>query len=163
MLVINVFATGCYHQFYRSGTKSLVDADMMQKLQASDKYFILHLPDRTIHLQNLTVKDNQIEAEEALLQPEHSRALNPDTSNSNNIKKRNKKFVLTEVHLYSNMAAEKSGRISLPLSTIYRIDDYKYDAKATRSNYIFSTAGLVLPVLAVIIVGATMPLSFSPW
>ena len=153
VLLITATIAGCYQQYYRTHTKTTTDADMIQKLQASDKYFILHLPDRTAALQNLVVKDNTIEADEVFITPAHTSELSAKTDRANVVKKSNKDSALIEVHLYSGKAVSKSNRISLALGDINRIDVYQYDAKTTNTNHAVSTVGVVaLSIVAVTLI-----------
>lgn len=149
-LILTVISTSCYQQYYRSNTKATTDKDMLQKLQASNKYFILHLPDRTVGLKDLAIKDSIIEADEVFLSTAHLNELNPNINKSNTVKRLNKDSVLVEVHLYTSIPQVKSGRLSLSISDINRIDVYEYDRKATRSNHALSTAGVALVSGAVI-------------
>lgn len=149
-MLIAAAAAGCYQQYYRTHTKASADADMIHKLQANDKYFILHLPDRIVALQNLVVKDNSIEADEANLSPAHTSELSPKTDRSNAVKKNNKDSVLIEVHLYTSKPLAGNNRISLPLADINRVDIYQFDSKSTNANHAFSTAGVVLVSIAAV-------------
>ncbi len=150
ILLLTIGATSCYKQFYQSNTKYTTDTDMLQKLQASNKYFILHLPERNIGLINLSIKNDIIEATEVLLPPSHTSELNPKTKGSNSVKISDKDSVLMEVHLYSDKVLNKSGGISLAISDIKRIDVYEFDKNATRSSFIISTVGIVIVSSAII-------------
>ncbi|MEO6583177.1 MAG: hypothetical protein ABIO05_02570, partial [Ferruginibacter sp.] len=98
IVLLTIGATSCYQQFYRPNTKFSTDADMIQKLQASNKYFILHLPERNVGLINLSIKNEIIEANEILLPSSHTSELNPNSGRANVVKKSDKDSVLLEVH-----------------------------------------------------------------
>lgn len=139
--------SSCYQHYYRTNTQQSTDADILKRLQTSDKYFIIHFPDRNSALRNITINQNNIEGDEAPLPNWHSGELKPNPSGTNAVPHVKMDSVLTEVHLYTSNNGVPKGRISIPLSEINRMDVYEYDQKATRLNHTLSTVGVTITTL----------------
>lgn len=142
--------TGCYQQFYRTNTRQSADRDILQRLQASNKFFIVHFPDRNAGLRNVSVNQNTIEGDEILLPAEHTSELKPKTKGSNVVKRFDKDSVLMQVHLYTSTPSVSKGRISIPISDISRMDVYEFDRNATTLSHTISTVGVIVTSVAVI-------------
>lgn len=147
LVVISI--TSCYQHFYRTNTKPSTDADILQRLQSSNKYFIIHFPDRNAGLQNVTINQNNIEGDEVVLPAWHTGQLKPKTNRANMVPKAERDSVLMQVHLYTANTNISKGRVSIPVSDINRIDVYEFDQKATGLNHTLSSVGLVFTSLAV--------------
>lgn len=154
VLLIACTITSCYQHFYRTNTKPSTDTDILQRLQSSRKYFIIHFPDRNSGLENVTINQNNLEGNEVNLPAWHNTELKPNITGTNAVPKGEKDLVLTQVHLYTSNTSVSKGRVSIPISDINRIDVYEFDAKATRLNHTLSSVGVVLGSIAVISIAA---------
>ncbi|MEP6673862.1 MAG: hypothetical protein ABJA78_01860 [Ferruginibacter sp.] len=153
LLLIVAFAltvSSCYQHYFKTHTQQKADTDMLQKLQSANKYFIVHFKTGVAGLTNLSIKNNTIEADIVTLGEDHLKYLNPETSRTNRVKKNDKNAALMEVHLYTNEEKKDNGRLSLPLSSVNRVDVYEFDKSATNANHIISTVGVVIASVAVV-------------
>jgi hypothetical protein len=159
---ISLLTSSCsYSYFYKAVTQtSPPDTAVQRSLQMPDKYFILHAQNGNYGLKNSTLGDNRIEASLETLDTNHNKYLYPKPNSSNRYRKRNEPYVLREVHLYTTAESlSDTQRISLPLRSVKRIDNYQKDTKRTKKNHILFVIGTTAWVAAIvgsIIVGTGM-------
>lgn len=149
-----IVISSCYQHYFRTKTQQTLNQDLLQNLQSMNKYFIIHFKDGAYALNNMSVQNNIINAEKTSIPDKHGLFMNPDTAKTNRLKKTDKKNVLMEVHLYTDNLKTEDNHLSLPMSDIKRADIYTLDKKATTTNHVVSTIGIVilsLPVISFII------------
>lgn len=150
LLIMIVVFTGCFQHYYRTNTQKSAEAGIIDSLRNSNKYFIVHLRYNTMGLENVAVNGDKLEGNMVVLPEEHSKHLDPKPDKSNMFEKKGKTAALLEVHLYTDSRPDHETRLSLPLSSINRLDVYAFDEKATRKNRIFSVAGIAVSVALVV-------------
>lgn len=150
LLVIITFFTGCFQHYYRTNTQKAPEVGIIDSLRNSNKYFIVHFPSNNMGIENLSVNGDKVEGNMVILPEIHNLHLDPLPDNPNKVKKKDKASTLLEVHLYTDSRPDHETRMSIPLSSINRIDVYTFDEKATRKNRIFSTVGIAISVALVI-------------
>lgn len=145
LLFFTLILSSCFQHYFRTGTKLSEEGAAIQKLQNSNKYFILHCGDNKIYgFSNVLISSNEIDGKLVELPPEHSKYLNPVIGKANRVKKSDKKNALLEVHLYSNYLPGDSTQLSIPLTSFNRVDVYSFDKNRTTGNHILSVVGIVL-------------------
>src|SRR6476620_2939194 len=142
--IIYLLITGCFQHYYKVNSSHSVTTDMLQRLKDSRKYFVLHLPDRNVGRENVKLTEDRIEGDPVLLSENHTNGLKPKLTKSNVVIKSQKDSLLMEVHLYTAAEVSKTGRISVAVNDINRIDLYEFDAKTTKSHRVSSIVGLVV-------------------
>jgi hypothetical protein len=158
LIVIAFVFTGCFQHYFRTNTQATADPIMLDSLRNSNKYFIVHYSDSSvIGLNNVSVSNERIEGNRVALPLEHGQYLNPVTDDANKVKRRNKAVTLTEVHLYTVNLLTDINHLSLPLSSISRVDVYTFDAKKTKTNHILSGVGIAAVVAAFIAASSLAP------
>lgn len=150
MLMLSFSLLSCYQHYFRTHTQNKADADMLERLRSSNKIFLVHYQNGIVALQNVSIKNNTLTADTSLLDQLHLKYANPETGRTNRVKKTDKPGTLMEVHLYTNDAKPATGNISIPVSSINRVDVYELDKGATTTNHVLSTVGVVL-VTAVVV------------
>lgn len=150
LFVIAVVFTGCFQHYYRTNNQKSEEAGIIDSLRNANKYFIVHLRYNTMGLENVAVNGDKLEGNMVVLPEEHSKHLDPKPDKSNMFEKKGKVAALLEVHLYTDSRPDDETRLSLPLSSIDRLDVYAFDEKATRKNRIFSVAGIAVSVALVV-------------
>ena len=161
IIIVSLFAlAGCFQYYYKTNTKSRVEAAFIQQLQAANKYFIIHFRDSAVALTHVSASNEKIEGDMVSLMPEHEKYLNPDklTTTSQTtvfspkkthyrVKAKDRMFTFMEVHLYADEDIQKDrAQLSLPLSSLKRIDVYELDRQATTANHVLSIVGGALVV-----------------
>jgi len=119
--------SGCYLNFYRTNTKSSIDASTVSRLNSENKYFIMHFANSTNELENVYVNSDSLYGTILPLSPAHSKNLHPLPENpKNKMKGGNKKSTLMEVHLYTseNLNGDDS-LFAMPLGSFNRADVYE--------------------------------------
>ena len=148
LLVVTVVCTGCFQHYFRTNTQTSVDEATLKLLQNSNKYFVVHFNEnRVFGLNDVSVSGDKLEASLVVLPDEHNDYINPKSDKANSIYKRDKGTALLEVHLYTNNTLGNTGSLSLPISSIDRIDVYTFDKKRTRASHIMSGIDLVTTLL----------------
>ena len=142
--------TGCFQHYFRTGTLENPGESSLQTLMRSDKFYILHAGDNISSIANLHVSGDLIEGDLMPLPPEHSKYLHPDKSNMNRVKKQDKMFTLTEIHLYIDKIDPAQKHVSFPVTSLKRLDVYEFDKKSTMGNHILSWVGVGILGISVI-------------
>ena len=137
--------TGCFQHYFRTHTQNTADAATIKKLMNLNKYFIIHFNNRIGGLEKLTVSNDKLEGDLVPLPVEHSAYTDPNTDGPNRVKRVDKPTTLTEVHFYINEEIKPDEKnISIPFSSLARIDVYEFDPKTTSTNHILSWIGVSL-------------------
>ncbi len=159
LLVVFVL-TGCFQFYYKTNTRHTIDAATIQQLQTAKKYFILHFRDSSVALNNITIKNEKLEADMAEVLPEHTKYLDPDKSTSvirttnfsplkksYSVKAKDRYNTFMEVHLYVDEDIQKDQtQLSMLFSSFKRIDVYELNKGATTTNHILSIVGLTVGI-----------------
>lgn len=150
LLFLFIFTlTGCFTYFYKSGTIKGIDAATIKKLQSEHKYFILHAKDGTVAMNNIKIKNDQVEADLGELPPEHIRYLSPKTDKSNAVKASHRRLTFLEVHMYyPDTIDSTNAHFSAPSSSFDRVDIYEYDPATTTVNHVLSGVGIIFGAFA---------------
>lgn len=101
-------------------------------------------------LENVFVNGDKIEGNMVVLPDVLGNHLDPPTDEPNIVNKKSKPAVLLEVHLYTDSTSEQESRLSLPVSSITRLDVYTFDEKATKKSRIYSTVGIAVSAAFII-------------
>src|SRR5436853_7487365 len=72
--------TGCFRSFYKTNTRTSIDANTVSKFSSENKYFIIHFLNGTNGLENVSVKDDSISGKPVFLPAEHSKYLHPQVN-----------------------------------------------------------------------------------
>ena len=128
--------------------------DQIRHYQNLNKYFILHTPIRSYHMQvaRLDADNNQMRV---VLTDVEDRHMNyrPDARSNNRYKRGSaQEAMMNEVHLYSSVSASPAanGNAIIPLSTLTRMDIIEHDTGRTVSSHVFGTLGITAGVLGLI-------------
>ncbi len=144
IFLIVISLSSCYLNFYRTNTKPSIDKAAMDKLRSENKYFIIHFPNSTKGLEQVSLNGDTISGKIVTLPPEHTKYLSPDPNRNNQVRKSYKKVALMEVHLYTNAELKNNDSMfSAVASSFNRADVYELNQSATNTNHIISTIGVV--------------------
>jgi len=163
LLVVTFVCTGCFQHYFRTNTQTSVDEATLKQLQNSNKYFVVHFDaNRVFGLNDVSVNGDKLEASLVVLPGEHSKYINVETDKANSLYKSDKGTALLEVHLYTNNTLGNTSSLSLPISSIDRIDVYTFDKKRTRASSIMSGIGIaaMAAALALIVAAGVATSSF---
>jgi hypothetical protein len=142
--LIVISLSSCYLNFYRTNTKPSIDEAAIERLSSENKYFIIHFPNSTKGLEEVSLKGDTIQGKIVVLPPEHSKYLHPNPNRINQVRKSYKKVTLMEVHLYTNAELkDNDSMFSAVASSFNRADVYELNKSATNTNHIISTIGVV--------------------
>ncbi|MDN3670361.1 hypothetical protein QWY93_13650 [Echinicola jeungdonensis] len=162
-LFLNLIIIGCS---YYKVTQVSNDPVEIRQAQEQLKYFIIHQGDNSWHLKNIRLKEDSKEmvGEIEPLPPEHQSYLKTDPERANRYRVR-KEFPLHEVHVYvSEYVKGENSKVTVPLSSIKKIEVYDKDKGATTLSYVFGTIGVIVGAVFIIglIIGLTGGSSSSP-
>lgn len=138
--------TGCFRSFYKTNTKSSIDANTISRLVSENKYFILHFANNVSGLENVYAKDDSVHGNLVQISLTHSKYLHPKINdNEVRLKVKDKTNALAEVHLYTyDSLPANNAQFSAGLSSFYRADVYQFNKGATTENHIMSVVGLAI-------------------
>ena len=154
LLMVFSFMTtinGCY---YFKVTKSVGPPEItISKMQAENKFIILHLDDKVWHFTDLSVDQDSVSGSISTLIG-HERSRPVKTESANRYKKSgipNESYLLSDVHIYVTEYSETSGdKVSFPLKAIQKIEIYDKDKGATAGSWILGSTVAAIGVLAII-------------
>lgn len=149
-LLTGMLGTGCFKNFYQPKRQQVINDSTISAFQKSEKYFIVHLKKGEYELNNLSVPNgNRLVADVSPLQPEHKLYLK---EGNQTYKNQNEKYVLNEVHIYAqNEMLTDSNHLSIPLSSVSRMEIYEKDKSTTTTVHVFSAIGIGVLVAAAIL------------
>jgi hypothetical protein len=152
LLIVSLLGSGCFYPFYSTNTKSSINDSTLASLKNSNKYFIVHLKDGDYALKNISVNDTLIKAEVEPISPEHANYLNPAPESSPDYKKKDGIYVLNEIHIYAlGQKLEDSTHLSIPVSSVTRVDMYEKNIKKTKTTRTISTVAVIVIPIAILV------------
>ncbi len=166
MILLVVYANilgGCFRKFYEV-TIPQSSAPLMNQIQNSESYFILHQGYSAWHLNAIALNDEQTELSGELVEltANHQNYITALQDQPNRYEP-SKEAPTVEVHLYISEYAEgQKNRIIVPLSAIHKVEIYDVDQKATNAATAGSFVGLGLLVVSIGAAIAGM-LSLGSW
>lgn len=150
LLFIALVFTGCFLNFYKTNTKNGLDESMLSALKNKNKYFVVHLKnEKVMALKNISINNNLIDADTEPLTINHTKYLNPFANRSLRYKKKDD-AVLSEIHLYAlNESLDDKPHLSIPVSSIKRVDIYEKDISRTLINHVLSYIGIAFVLVLI--------------
>ncbi|PWT70651.1 MAG: hypothetical protein C5B59_19800 [Bacteroidetes bacterium] len=149
-----ILSLGCFTNFYHSNSKKTVSDSTLLSLQAEHKIIIVSLKNGNYELRNIKIDDKIIEAEvdPVTIDDDRSKYLFPHNS-STQYKHKYKDIVLKTVQIYAlSDSLKDSTHLSLPMSSISRVDIFSKDKGRTTANHVLSAIGVVAITAAIVIV-----------
>lgn len=142
--------SGCFVNYYSTGTKYGIGDTTVSALQDKGKYVIVHLKgEKVMSLKNITLRDSLIEADMEPVSVEHVWYLNPEPDSALSYKNKHKE-VLNEVHIYAlNQSLTVGAHLTLPDTAVSRLDIYSKNYGETASNHVISYLGVAALVLLI--------------
>jgi hypothetical protein len=142
---------GCY--YFKVNTHSQPSTAMVAGLEYQGKNFILHFNEKTLRLTNVELQDNTISGQ--ITEVPHSFAnyqVNPNKANRYYKKASfNQSYLLNEVHLYVDEYADMgNNRISVPVSSVSKVEIYDKDTAATTGSWVLGTLGVIAGVYLIL-------------
>jgi hypothetical protein len=146
---------GCFRQYYQTNTSRTVNIDTLAKLNAENKFFIVHTPDSIFGLREVTVGKDALTGEQDTLNRNFEKYLYPKSEMGNPVRRSQVSVVIEEVHLYTRGAIIENGQVSIPVNRIERMDVYGKDIKAIRRSRIIgiTVTTIIVAASAALIVG----------
>jgi hypothetical protein len=156
LLLVCFIGPGCFQRFYRTNTKTSINDSTLSNLKNNNKYYIVHLKSGDYALKDISINNNMLTAGIGQINQNHMSWLDPAPGSSPSYKKADKDYVLNEIHIYAlNQNIEDSTHISIPVSSITRVDMYEMNISKTNTNRAISiTAAIVIPVGIIVALAA---------
>ncbi len=162
----------CYYYTYTVDKNPSVEK--LDKLKNSPNYLIIHQADQAYNLRNIKV-DQQAQTLNGVLQPlppDHLKYLEtkPQPGSSNRYKKTSSRpgeatpYVVNEVHFYVNNLLLTDGKeLTIPLSSIEKIEVYDPDTGATTASFILGGIGIFFGALLIVAIIFLLTKSSCPF
>jgi hypothetical protein len=147
--------TGCYQQFYTTGTKEPPVSRDLANVREWNKEIILHFEDSIVHLKQMTLSHDTLAGLPAVLPWELSKQLKPKRKRSTGYQARQDPTVTNQAHIYvmgrlSSYLQAGEPKIFIPHARIQRMDVYERDGTAIAFNYTLNTLGIIASVVLII-------------
>ncbi len=141
---------GCYFQhYYKTNTVYKVSGQALNQLKAANKCFIVHTPDNTYFLNNVSICGETFFGETVELNPEYLKYLNPSINKGNRYPGVEEGIVLSEVHLYTRRTFQSGSTVSFTTDQIDRMDVYDLDNSSSERIKLLSTVGFSLGITVI--------------
>jgi len=160
-ILVVISQCSCFKQFYQTNTVHSVTAPMLEKLDSSQKLFIVHTSINAFSLKNVNINSEMISGDRHFSNSKYDDLLNPQGEKGNKMSKAERAICLSEVHLYTNSSFDGKSHIDLAIDSIYRIDVYSKDQEAIRKSRVESIVGIGVGVGAIVVLGVLVANSMS--
>ena len=157
-----LFMAGCFREFYKTNTQNTINASNIEKLKNRQKIFFAHFQDTVVSLENLTTNGIELEAVTYQLSVEQINSLIYQKQKPNQYKLKKDPGILMQVHFYSNypkntFQKDSTQKLSIPYTSINRLDVYEKDVKKTSTNHFLS----VLLIIGIVLAGSAIFLAIA--
>lgn len=144
VLLLSLLAlSGCFRNYFKINSRPVSDSSSLATLKNSDKYFVIHLRNGFFALKNISANGSRIEGDLQTLPAERERFIYASQAPSKTYKSRDKALLFSEVHLYAqNENASDSTHISIPVTSISRVDIFEKDKGKTIGSYVLGSLGI---------------------
>ena len=156
--------SGC--SYFKVVRPSEQPGDVINKMQDQQKFIILHLDNKAWQLTDIIVNEESVTGSiSELVGHERYKSVKPDYSNRyRKSKSYNESYLLSEVHIYITEYSEaEKGRISIPASSIEKIEVYDKDQGATTASWAFSALGVAAGAFGVLVIIVALTKSSCPF
>ena len=135
-------ATGCMNYFMVTNPKGSIDKEI-HDFSNQNKTIIIHLDDKAWVLKSPELSDNKLKGTTEEFHSILNYNVRPNKSNRyRNIKTNDQSAVLNEVHIYiKEMDVKQDSYVSIPLSSIEKVDVYEKDKNATIGSWALGCIG----------------------
>lgn len=159
IVVVMNSMVGCYYYTYNSDSAPTMAK--LDRLKNSPNYIIIHEADLAFNLTNVKV-DQQGQSMSGVLKelsPDHRKYLETKAhpGSSNRYKKKTKgavvgtPYVVNEVHFYvKDISLREGEEVTLPLTSIEKLEVYDPDTGATTASFIFGGIGIAMGTFTLI-------------
>ena len=138
---------GCY--YFKVNTRQQPSSELVTGLDQEGKNFILHFNEKTFRLTDVEINNHILSGEISDIDSRYYQyRVKPDRPNRY-IKKsgNNQSFLINEVHLYVDEYSDLgSKRISVPVSSVSKVEIYDKDTATTTGSWILSGLGVIAAV-----------------
>jgi hypothetical protein len=147
------FIAGCY--YFKVNTSSMPSSETILGMSDIGKTIVVHFNQKKWLLTDIQVRDNTVKG--ILNDYQMPPTLNPVRPDKPNryLKRglQNQSFLLNEVHLYLNEFADLGNhQVSIPVSSISKIEIYDKDTATTVGSWFISTIGIGAGVFGVLLI-----------
>ncbi|MEJ7679828.1 MAG: hypothetical protein WKG06_18625 [Segetibacter sp.] len=154
--------SGCFKNYFKINSSPISDSASLAVLKNSDKYFIIHLKNGFYALKNISADDSAIEGNLQKLPAEREKYIYESQTPGKTYKSRDKHLLFSEIHLYAqNETATDTNHISIPLTSVSRVDIYEKDTGRTIGSYVLGSLGIYLGInllaLLLVIIACNCP------
>lgn len=161
--------SGCNYYTFTADTAPAIEK--LDKLKNSPNFIIIHHADQAFNFRSVKVDQQAqtISGQLTELGPESSmyKSTKSQPGTANRYKKKGPgatPYVINEVHFYVRDIALKEGEsITLPLSSIEKVEVYDPDTGATTASHIFGAIGVIAGLLLVISIIILLTKSSCPF
>jgi len=147
------FIAGCY--YFKVNTSSKPSSETILEMSDIGKTIVVHFNQKKWLLTDVQVKDNTVKGiRNDYKMPPTLNPVRPDKPNRY-LKRgiQNQSFLLNEVHLYLNEFADLgNNKVSIPVSSISKIEIYDKDTATTVGSWFISTIGIAAGLFGVLLI-----------
>lgn len=131
---------------------------------AKDKLFILHHGNNTYSFIQPVINGEFLEGYVAQVANQYAKYANPGKAKAQRYKRVDRDVALNFVHLYINEYAQgQENRISIPISSIKRIDVVEHDSGRTTFSAVVGTLGVLVAIVAILSIIVALTKSSCPF
>lgn len=135
--------SGCFRYFYKVNQANGLSSESVQKMKDEDKYFILHDKTGSWRLGNPDIIDSNLVGTLNILPSNRHTFNRTDAKNNIRYRKPSEKYIIDEVHIYSNFQVKLDSAAVIPLNTIDKIELYVPDKDATFASWVLAPIGTI--------------------
>jgi hypothetical protein len=152
LMAVVAMSLGCFQNYFLTNSRKTISDSTLISLQAQDKIFTVYLANGNYLLRNIKINDKVIEGDVEAIGEGDTAYMHP-RHKSNRYKKKDEQIVLNEVHIYAqSQRLQDSSHLSLPMSSITRVDIFSKDKGRTSESHVWSSIGIGLAAAGIVVV-----------
>ena len=162
IIVISILCVLSSCSYFRVIPVSNYSSLSLKEFEDKGKYIILHRGNQAWHVYDLVVDEEKVRLKLDFQLGYHVDYLNPKKESLNQYYRKSQPEVGNSLHLYTNdtVFSDFDTLITIPVSSIYRIDSYEYAKTPSRASKIIPA--IFVPILVIVIYGG-VSISMADW
>ncbi|MFZ4401197.1 MAG: hypothetical protein ACOYO1_14255 [Bacteroidales bacterium] len=156
------FLFGCY--YYKVKT-AVINSSVINQAQNEEKYIILHQGSNLWHLKEITINDETKEMKGSIeTLAENYKIYTPTNYKGSNRYRLHEGNPTYEVHIYISEYIEgENSQITVPLSSVNKIEIYDTAIGTTIASHVFTTIGVIVGAFVILAVIIALTKSSCPF
>ncbi len=153
IILFSLLLTGCFRNYYRIKEKTTTSKEVLQAMQAPEKYLVLHNNNLIWNITEVKIENGFLSGKTNRINSDRYNNLPIHPGDGYRYRKNNntdQSYITNEIHIYVNEPIATSDSVKIALDSIKKIELFDKDKAATIGSYTISTIGVAAAVLVTV-------------